>query len=124
MMTLTNSCHSAFTESSDTQVSPQEEIIKLVSKNDIKGVKNALENNTDVNSKDANKRSLLLIATNNGHIEMAKLLVKYGADVNLQADNMDSPFYMRVQADRQNLSNYSWITGLVLIYLIDITAQL
>jgi len=92
MMTLTNSCRSACTESSDTQVSPQEEIIKLVSKNDIQGVKNALDNNIDVNSKDANKRSLLLIATNNGHIEMAKLLVQYGANVNLQADNMDSPF--------------------------------
>lgn len=92
MMTLTSSCRSAFTESSATEASQQEDIIKLVSKNDIQGVRNALENNIDVNSKDANKRSLLLIATNNRHIEMAKLLVKYGASVNLQADNMDSPF--------------------------------
>ncbi|WP_426791660.1 ankyrin repeat domain-containing protein [Sphingobacterium sp. WOUb80] len=92
MMTLTNSCRSAFTESPATEAAPQEDIIKLVNKNDIQGVRNALENNIDVNSKDANKRSLLLIATNNGHLEMAKLLVKYGADVNLQADNMDSPF--------------------------------
>ncbi|WP_293908055.1 ankyrin repeat domain-containing protein [Sphingobacterium sp. UBA5670] len=92
MMTLTISCRPAFTESTTTEVALQDDIIKLVSKNDIQGVRNALEDNIDVNSKDANKRSLLLIATKNGNIEMAKLLVKYGADVNLQADNMDSPF--------------------------------
>lgn len=97
MMSITSSCRSALpdnslTENSNTENSTQEEIIKLVSKNDIQGVKNALENKVDVNSKDTNKRSLLLIATNNGYIEMAKLLVKYGANVNLQADNMDSPF--------------------------------
>jgi ankyrin repeat protein len=64
----------------------------LVTKNDLEGVKKALENNANVNSEDTNKRSILLIATNNGNIEMAKLLVEYGADVNLQSDNMDSPF--------------------------------
>ena len=45
-----------------------------------------------VNATDNKKRSLLLIATNNGHIEMATLLIEHGADVNQQADNQDSPF--------------------------------
>jgi ankyrin repeat protein len=92
MMSITNSCRSALTENSYTENSSQEEIIKLVTKNDLEGVKKALENNANVNSEDTNKRSILLIATNNGNIEMAKLLVEYGADVNLQSDNMDSPF--------------------------------
>jgi ankyrin repeat protein len=97
MMGITSSCRSALpetslTESSNTENSSQDEIIKLVTKNDLQGVKKALENNANVNSKDTDKRTLLLIATNNGDIEMAKLLVEYGADVNLQADNMDSPF--------------------------------
>ncbi len=92
MMSITNSCRSALTGNSYTENSSQEEIIKLVTKNDLEGVKKALENNANVNSEDTNKRSILLIATNKGNIEMAKLLVEYGADVNLQADNMDSPF--------------------------------
>ncbi|WP_333627435.1 ankyrin repeat domain-containing protein [Sphingobacterium siyangense] len=92
MMSITNSCRSALTENSYAENPSKEGIIKLVTKNDLQGVKKALENNANVNSEDTNKRSILLIATKNGNIEMAKLLVEYGADVNLQADNMDSPF--------------------------------
>jgi uncharacterized protein len=92
MMSITSSCRSALTENSYTENSSQEEIIQLVIKNDLQGVRRALENKANVNSKDANKRTLPLIATNNGALEMAKLLVEYGADVNIQADNMDSPF--------------------------------
>ncbi|MBG6235850.1 ankyrin repeat protein [Pedobacter sp. CAN_A7] len=68
------------------------ELIALVNKNNLSAVETALKNGANVNSTDNNKRSLLLIATNNGHAEMAKLLVKYKADVNQQASNQDSPF--------------------------------
>jgi len=67
-------------------------IINLVRRNDLRGVAQALKNGTDVNTTDNNKRSLLLIATNNHQTDMAKLLVAHCADVNQQADNLDSPF--------------------------------
>lgn len=70
----------------------KKDIISLVEKNDLQGVAAALANGANVNTTDNSKRSLLLIATNNRQTEMAKLLVKHKADVNQQADNLDSPF--------------------------------
>lgn len=74
------------------KITMQENIIDLVEKNDIEGVKRILGNGVNVNTRDKNKRSLLLIATVNQQVEMAKLLVVHGADVNQQDDKMDSPF--------------------------------
>lgn len=68
------------------------DIIRLVEKKDLQGVEAALKNGIYVNTTDNNKRNLLLIAVNGHQTEMAKLLVKYNADVNQQADNLDSPF--------------------------------
>lgn len=68
------------------------DIIKLVQKNDLEGTEAALKAGANVNAADVGKRSALLIATIHRHSEMAKLLVSYGADVNQQADNLDSPF--------------------------------
>lgn len=70
----------------------EEEIIKLVIKNDVDGVRKALANGANVNTQDKNKRSLLLLATIGKQIEMSKLLAKKGADVNLQDNIKDSPF--------------------------------
>ncbi|WP_343531570.1 ankyrin repeat domain-containing protein [Pedobacter sp.] len=70
----------------------KQDIIELVERNDLAGVKNALQKGAKVNAQDNNKRSLLLIATVNQQLEMAQLLVAHGADVNMQADNLDSPF--------------------------------
>ncbi|WP_241791012.1 ankyrin repeat domain-containing protein [Sphingobacterium rhinopitheci] len=67
-------------------------IIEAVERDDKITVEQALKNGISVNITDSKKRTLLLIATNNANTEMAKLLVAYGADVNKQADNMDSPF--------------------------------
>ncbi|WP_286706065.1 ankyrin repeat domain-containing protein [Flavobacterium sp. 38-13] len=67
-------------------------ILELVQKNDVQGMAKALENGANVNTADNHKNSLLLIATRNGHTEMAKLLVQHGADVNQQSDNLDSAF--------------------------------
>lgn len=68
------------------------DLLALVKKNDVQGLSKALQSGANVNTTDNNKRSLLLIATNNRQVEIAKFLVKHGADVNLQADNMDSAF--------------------------------
>jgi ankyrin repeat protein len=70
----------------------QRDIISLVKKNDVNAVRTALQNGTNVNATDGNGRSLLLIATNDKNVEIAKLLVSYKADVNQQAQNADSPF--------------------------------
>lgn len=90
----TSACHSApQTEAFNAEIMKEDkELIALVNKNNLSAVETALKNGANVNSTDNNKRSLLLIATNNGHAEMAKLLVKYKADVNQQASNQDSPF--------------------------------
>lgn len=67
-------------------------IIELVNNNDIEGVVKHLESGTDVNTADEAGRSLLLIAVNKQYKEMAGILVKHEADVNRQAENLDSPF--------------------------------
>lgn len=67
-------------------------ILKLVQQNDVKAVETMLNNGADVNTTDGSKRSLLLIATNNQNVAMAKVLVKFKADVNQQSSNLDSPF--------------------------------
>lgn len=70
----------------------EKNILNLVRQNDIQGVSEALAKGDDVNTVDNSKRSLLLIATINQQTEMSKLLVKHRANVNQQADNLDSPF--------------------------------
>lgn len=79
-------------EYSNKTIMQQNDILHLVEKNDIGAVKRLLGSGTNVNTQDKQKRSLLLIATINQQVEMAKLLVTHGADVNLQDDKMDSPF--------------------------------
>lgn len=70
----------------------QTDIIQDVVNNDLQAVESALKTGANVNTADGRNRNLLLIAAINGFEEMAELLVNYGADVNQQADNEDSPF--------------------------------
>lgn len=70
----------------------QEEILKLVSRNDLNGVKKALNAGSNVNTRDGSGKSLLLLAVIDKHGEMAALLTEKGADVNLQDNIQDSPF--------------------------------
>lgn len=88
---IITTCHSSpITPQTHSEI--MKDIITSVKKNDLQAVEAALKNDANVNTTDNSKRSLLLIATNNSHLEMAKLLVKYKADVNQQAENLDSPF--------------------------------
>lgn len=91
-MEIFSSCAASNHSISKETVMQKENIIELVSKNDIEAVKKALENGAKVNTQDKSKRNLLLVATVNKQVAMAKLLVEYGADVNRQADNQDSAF--------------------------------
>lgn len=76
----------------DKNMFQDKEIIRLVTDNHLQLVEKLLKAGTDVNTRDGEGRSLLLIATRNGGVAMAKLLVSSGADVNLQDNIKDSPF--------------------------------
>lgn len=92
LMSVFASCSAKEHPSTNEMSMQQENIIKLVKRNDIAGVKQALDKGADVNTRDGNKRSLLLLATINKQVEMATLLTERGADVNLQDNIQDSPF--------------------------------
>jgi len=92
MMAMTASCHPTPTGDLSTETMNEHDIIESVKEGDLQAVAKALENGATVNTADNSKRSLLLIATINKDMEMAKILVSHGADVNQQADNQDSPF--------------------------------
>ena len=91
-MEIFSSCGTSDHSISKETAMQKENIIELVSKNDMEGVKKALANGVNVNTQDKSKRNLLLVATVNKQVSMAKLLVENGADVNRQADNLDSAF--------------------------------
>lgn len=87
---ILSNCHSQVRE--DKVESTSVNIIDAVKNNQPVLVEKALKEGANVNTKDSNKRSLLLIATISGATDTAKLLVHYGADVNQQDDKLDSPF--------------------------------
>ncbi len=92
LMAVFASCSAECKPETNEATMQQEDILKLVKRNDLAGVQELLNKGANVNTQDKNKRSLLLLATTNKQVEMAKLLVKSGADVNLQDDRQDSPF--------------------------------
>ncbi|ACT95233.1 ankyrin repeat domain-containing protein [Dyadobacter fermentans] len=70
----------------------QDNLIELVTKNDLEGMKKALAAGANVNTRDNRGRTLLLLATIDKQTAMATLLAENGADANLQDDIHDSPF--------------------------------
>ncbi|SUI98093.1 Ribulose-5-phosphate 4-epimerase and related epimerases and aldolases [Sphingobacterium spiritivorum] len=85
-----NACEADMKTETSSQL--QTSIVEAVKANQLAEVESLLKNGANVNSKDKNAKSLLLIATQSRYIEMARLLVNNGADVNLQDDIFDSPF--------------------------------
>ena len=92
LVLLLFNCAPSEKKETKTEIMTVSNIINLVQKNDRSSVEEALKNGADVNMTDSQKRSLLLLSTIKKQKEMAALLVKYGADVNQQAENLDSPF--------------------------------
>ena len=86
------SCNAKDQPLTEDIIMQQEDIIKLVGRNDLEGVKKALDKGINVNTRNGSGKSLLLLATLDKHVEMATLLTKRGADVNLQDNIQDSPF--------------------------------
>ena len=89
---LLSACSSA--TDMEQENAQQTSIVEAVKNRKYDLVKAELKKGTNVNSVDKNKKSLLLLATENDDLEMAKLLTAHGADVNQQDDRLDSPFLL------------------------------
>src|SRR5690606_7870111 len=85
-----SSCQASTKKEQELEIVDQQGLVKMVENKNVKAVETALKAGQDVNTVDGNKRNLLLIATVNQDLPMVKLLVSYKADVNQQADNLDS----------------------------------
>ena len=57
---------------------------------DLITVKNQLTNNIDINTKDANNETGIIIATDRNDVEIVKLLLEHNADVNIVSDKIDN----------------------------------
>ncbi|WP_245828689.1 ankyrin repeat domain-containing protein [Salegentibacter holothuriorum] len=68
------------------------EFIKAAKTNDTGKLQNFLKKGIDINTRDAHKRTALMVATYENNIESSKLLINAGADVNAQDDRLESPF--------------------------------
>lgn len=71
-----------------------ESLWSAVIHNNIDEVEKALKEGQPINEVDDLGRSYLLVATMNGDIDLARLLVAYGADVNQPAKNLGYPFFI------------------------------
>jgi hypothetical protein len=61
---------------------------------DVAEVRRIVSAGTPVDLKDEAGRTALLLATGNGHTEVARVLIEAGADINAQAANMDTPWML------------------------------
>lgn len=100
-----SACEEKPIDSPIQEMMQENDIINLVRKNDITAVKSALDRGVDVNVKDRKGRSLLLISTIGKQTEMAKLLISYKANVNLQDEQLDSPFLYAGASGQTELVN-------------------
>lgn len=87
-----SSCQASAKKEQEIEIVDQQGLVKMVESKNVNAVASALKAGQDVNTVDVNKRNLLLIATINQDLPMVNLLISYKADVNQQADNLDSPF--------------------------------
>lgn len=70
----------------------KEQFFKAVVKGDLKEVNRFLDQGIDINSKDSQGRTAIMIATYAKNAEMVKVLIDKGADVNLRDNMKNSPF--------------------------------
>lgn len=67
------------------------EFIKAAKNNELLKLQKFLEQGVDIEAKDANNRTALMVATYENNVEVSKLLIKVGANVNAQDDRLESP---------------------------------
>jgi len=79
------------TEASDS-ASLQARFLDAAASNDVAVLREILQQGVDIETRDANGRSALLLATRQNAIDSARLLIEAGADVNAMDDISDSPY--------------------------------
>lgn len=68
------------------------EFIKAAKNNDTEKLQHFIKEGVAINAMDAHKRTALMVATYENHVNASKLLIETGADVNAQDDRLESPF--------------------------------
>ena len=68
------------------------DVFKAIAKGDVGGVRAYIEKKEDLNIKNREGRTAVLEAVREDQTEIALLLIAAGADVNIQAPNLDSAF--------------------------------
>lgn len=74
------------------QLNETQMLFKAVQNNRLTELADLLKKGANVNTVNQQHKSLLLVATEKQFVNMAKLLIEYGADVNLQDNRLESPF--------------------------------
>ncbi len=81
-------------------------IYRQVASGNLAYVKNCLAVGVDPNLSQSNQRSLLHLASSGGYLNMAKLLLAKGADVNAKAGDGKTPLDMANEKNQERLVNY------------------
>lgn len=90
MFVLLTGCNE---EGEENMKQQSNDLIEAVENNDEKKVKEILQDMSyPINEMNDKQETPLLIATQENYIEVAKLLIKAGADINKQDSNQDSPY--------------------------------
>lgn len=78
-------------------------LIKAVSKGNLKKIKKIIENeNIDINTQDVKNRTALHIALTEGYIDIAKLLINLGADVNIKTNRNVTALHLVSKIDNES----------------------
>ncbi|MCZ6667553.1 MAG: ankyrin repeat domain-containing protein [Gammaproteobacteria bacterium] len=80
------------TEAKEYLTKAGEQLLDAVSKQDSDAVRMLLTQGADIETRDSNGRTALLLATHHNAIEVARLLIDAGADVNAMDNITDSPY--------------------------------
>lgn len=87
-------------------------LIKAVESQDLEKVKDVLTDKSyDINEVNGQNESALLIATHNNYIEIAKVLIDTGADVNQQDNIDDSPYLYAGAQGKTEILDYMLKNG-------------
>ena len=81
-------------------------IYRQVASGNLAYVKNCLAVGVDPNLSQSNQRSLLHLASSGGYLNMAKLLLAKGADVNAKAGDGKTPLDLANEKNQERLVNY------------------
>ena len=69
-----------------------DQLAKAAARGDTTSILELLEDGADINERDADGRTPLMIATRGYHVEAVRALIGAGADVDIRDDRLDNPF--------------------------------